>query len=1470
MPCRTFLAALVFGSVLAAVNVTVKPAAGEPCEALAGYASTKLAGSEPDLAGAVASSIFLNQVGEIDELSDGSLLVADRLGNRVLRIDRSTGDVSPYIGSGQSGDVVDGAQATEVLLDTVQGVVVGNDGVVVVASRVGHSVLAFDPSGSTIELLMGDGGLGVDEVGEPTQRLRLPTGVARAADGTTYVADADLHRVFRIESDGTGTVVAGGNNADIDGDGGRADEAKLSTPLGIALSPDEARLYIVDSLGHAIRAVDLSTGTISTVAGGNGSGFSGDGGQATAAQLNGPFDIDVRADGSLLIADTSNHRVRMVDPAGVISTIAGNGSSGRSGDGGAATAAQTGLARSVTWLGDGGFAIGHNSGARVRVVDSAGVISQLVGQSRSPSASSVPAPDQVLLQPYDTAIAPDGSVYVADRRFQRIVRILPDGGFEVVAGRNSSGGYTGDGGLATDARLRLPRGIAFGPDGTLYIADTNNRRIRAVDPATGLITTVAGNGTNSGVTPGPALDSGIDLPVNVAVLDGKLYISLYNAAQIAAVDLSAGTIEVVVGTGVAGYAGDGGPALDAQLDRPQELEVHDGALLWNSSNNQTVRSYETVTGRVDTVVASSMSVESFAVADDGTVFIGAGQRIWQMTTSTDGVELINTRPVDERRGRGSADGAGSETLLWGTRGLEIDSTGRLIVAAHEGNEVWQFTTSPDSDGDGLTDDQEGTFDHNGNGIPDHLDPDSDGDGVVDGTECVPTFRFDNDYDGIIDRFDPDDDNDGVSRADEPGDTDGDGILDALDLDDDGDFIPSWIEGGTDADGDGTPNMLDLDTDGDGIPDINEGYADGDGDGIRDFLDTDNEGFRLDIASAVLLADGANGLAIGTVDDDGLGFDVKPIGDLDGDGIVDIIVGAQQETGPSGRPGAAYVVFLNSDGTAKSNTRIDPDVLGIPSPQSFGTSIVSLGDLDGDGVPQVAITAMDHSGLKTGTGAVAIVSLASDGTATLDHLITDAEPALGTLGIQAGDALGRSVAVLGDINGDGVDDLAVSLSGADRRGIIDAGAVVVLLMRTDGTVASAAEFDVFDAGDAVSNRESFGDEVAPAGDVDFDGVPDLWVTSRDSNWRGKASEGEIWEVLLAADGSMRSMRRILSTDPVLAGTVVADDGASLGLMVVPDVDGDGIDDWMMGVYAHDTAEADEGGAMLVLRNADGTAKSTHHISRRNEALRSLLSTQGFGGNDLAWLGDLDDDGLPSVAIANNQGSQIGDRRGAVLIVELVASDLDSDGINDVDELPDDTDGDGVVNALDADDDNDGLPTSVESATGDFDRDGVTDALDPDQSRIEVSGIVRDKDGRPLPDATVTLVDSSGELYVTTTGDDGSFTFVSFPSDIIEQGTITLRTAGAEEIELVLGPAAVTAVLQQRAVEQTTPTTSTPSGEVAPPTTAIAATPSAQGSDLAHTGAETTSTMFVGLMLMVLGVFILSLFGGLKRRVSDNEH
>ncbi len=338
-----------------------------------------------------------------------------------------------------------------------------------------------------IDTIAGNGNFGYSGDGGPATQATFfsPVNVAIAADGSFYIADQANNRIRRIGLDGVISTVAGNGNYGYSGDGGLATQAELAYPSGVAIGPDGS-LYIADSnipsessFGGRIRRLGTDS-IITTVAGGFRECFqdNGDGGPAAQASLCNPVDVAVMPDGVLYIAE-SNNRVRQAGLDGIINTIAGGGTGGL-GDGGPATQANLGILSSLSVGPDGSLYIA--SDFRIRRVGPDGIITTVAGDgSYDFGGDGGPATQAKLSRPTKVVPGPDGSFYIADIGNQRIRRVGPDGVINTIAGTNVAG-YSGDGGPAAVARLDEPTGVAIAPDGSVLIADTYNERIRRISP----------------------------------------------------------------------------------------------------------------------------------------------------------------------------------------------------------------------------------------------------------------------------------------------------------------------------------------------------------------------------------------------------------------------------------------------------------------------------------------------------------------------------------------------------------------------------------------------------------------------------------------------------------------------------------------------------------------------------------------------------------------------------------------------------------------------------------------------------------------------------------------------------------------------------------------------------------------------------------------------------------------------------
>jgi hypothetical protein len=317
----------------------------------------------------------------------------------------------------------------------------------------------------------GDGGPATDA------QLNNPVGLGVDSAGILYIADYRNHRVRKVTLDGMITTVAGTGVAGFGGDGGPATSAQLDLPAGVDVD-SAGNLYIAENNNHRVRKV-TPDGVITTVAGTGVTGFGGDGGPATDAQLNNPAEVMVDSAGTLYIADFNNHRVRKVTPDGVITTVAGTGVAGFGGDGGPATDAQLNGPAGVVMDSAEALYVSDLFNHRVRKVTPDGVITTVAGTGVAGfSGDGGPATAAQLNTLVRIALDSADALYIADRSNHRVRKIGQDGVITTVAGTGIAG-FSGDGGPATDAQLDTPLGVAVDSAGTLYIAD-HNERVRQV------------------------------------------------------------------------------------------------------------------------------------------------------------------------------------------------------------------------------------------------------------------------------------------------------------------------------------------------------------------------------------------------------------------------------------------------------------------------------------------------------------------------------------------------------------------------------------------------------------------------------------------------------------------------------------------------------------------------------------------------------------------------------------------------------------------------------------------------------------------------------------------------------------------------------------------------------------------------------------------------------------------------------
>jgi hypothetical protein len=351
-------------------------------------------------------------------------------------------------------------------------------GVAVAVAAVAATGASGGSSGGTITTIAGTGKAGFSgDGGQATAaQLRSVHGVTVDRQGNLYIADFEDHRVRRVSPDGTITTFAGrGAGGGSSGDGGPATLARLDGPQGIAVD-GQGNVYISDYNDYRVRKVSPG-GTITTFAGTGIPGSSGDGGPATSARLYAPSGVAVDGQGNVYIVDSYNQRVRKVSAGGTITTIAGTGRLGFSGDGGPATSAQLSYPSGVAVDGQGNVYIVDAN--RVRKVSRGGTITTFAGTGAGGFSGDGGPATSAQVRPTGVGADSQGNIYIADFYGFRVRKVSPGGMITTFAG-TGGGGFSGDGGPATSARLYGPYAVAVDGQGNVYIADDRNYRVRKV------------------------------------------------------------------------------------------------------------------------------------------------------------------------------------------------------------------------------------------------------------------------------------------------------------------------------------------------------------------------------------------------------------------------------------------------------------------------------------------------------------------------------------------------------------------------------------------------------------------------------------------------------------------------------------------------------------------------------------------------------------------------------------------------------------------------------------------------------------------------------------------------------------------------------------------------------------------------------------------------------------------------------
>lgn len=667
----------------------------------------------------------------------GNLYFVDSTNAQIRKIDASTGVITAVAGTGQIGFSGDGQLAVNAQLNSPEDVAVDAAGNIYIADTWNQIIrkvsaatgiittIAGTPEGASLSGPQGDGGPAIKAY------LSYPSGVAVDSSGNVFIADSNDQVVREVNaSTGIITTVAGKGLQGYPGtgNGGPATSAMLIDPVGIAFDAG-GNLYIYENCD--VRKVTAATGIINAYTGNYGScGYSGDGGPATSAELSSPSHITLDSAGNLYIADYYNNAIRKVTAStGIITTVAGNGSFGFSGDGGSATYAALNNPKGVAVGGDGSIYISDAANYRIREIAASGVISTIAGNGTTGPISNGQGTSTPLgvygYRWYDSFVADaSGNLYFPDTLNNVIRKLTPGGVISTIVGTGVAG-YSGDGGPATSAELNNPAGVTFDAQGNLYIADTENGVVRKVDASTGSIGTYAGTYTQYSKAVysvpsgdgGPATSAVLVAPTGLAVdSSGNLYIAAWQSCVVRKVTPAgiistyAGQVWVSPSSNNCSFtaAGDGGPATSANLSSfAASLALDSQGNLYIGDVN-AVREVSAATGIINTVVGTATIPYGNPDTGDGGAASSANlSQIYGLAIDPSGniyiaddyaIRVVNTKGIiSTAAGLGNGwgytgDGGLATSAYISPEGVAADASGNIYFIDSYGNRIRKVST----------------------------------------------------------------------------------------------------------------------------------------------------------------------------------------------------------------------------------------------------------------------------------------------------------------------------------------------------------------------------------------------------------------------------------------------------------------------------------------------------------------------------------------------------------------------------------------------------------------------------------------------------------------------------------------------------------------------------------------------------------------------------------------------------------
>ncbi len=507
----------------------------------------------------------------------GNLFFADQYNRRIRRVDANTNVITTIAGTGIEGSRGDGGPAMLAQFREPGALAFDASGNLYIADSADQRIRLISAGTNTITTVAGRGVAGFSGDGGPAKDATINRPMALAVDpaGNLYIADSGNMRVRKV----AGTVIttiAGNGTKIFSGDGGPAINAGFSSLPAIA-ADGFGFLYIPDDT--RLRRVTLATGMIATVAGSAARDVTGDGGPAAAATFSDLQTVAIDAAGNIFLR--GGLRIREIDRAsGMIKTVAGNGTVSFGGDGGPATSVPLGNLKGITTDASGNLYICDYSTVR-KITIASGLISTVAGNGTSGLAVEFrPATQTPIFDPWSPVIDANGNLYFIESH--RIVKVSASTGLlTFVANRSNARGYSGDGAPAIFASFNDPGGLALDSAGNLYVADTYNHRVRMISAITGLITTVVGNGAGAFNGEGlPALATSLNLPYGLALdADGNLFIADSSNNRVRKLTVATGIVTTVAGDGTFHYS-DRVPATATGVFGPEGLAIDKNRVLY--------------------------------------------------------------------------------------------------------------------------------------------------------------------------------------------------------------------------------------------------------------------------------------------------------------------------------------------------------------------------------------------------------------------------------------------------------------------------------------------------------------------------------------------------------------------------------------------------------------------------------------------------------------------------------------------------------------------------------------------------------------------------------------------------------------------------------------------------------------------------------------------------------------------------